>query len=270
MLPSAAVFLLIFVAPLSYFFILSFWRVQAYQLETAATFDNYIRVFDTYSSSIAFTFGIALLIAVVVTMVAFGFAYVVRFKAGRYGVALLFVVLITLFGGYLSKIYVWKTILGQTGILNSAIIALGLIDKPITAFLYNPVAVVITLSHYMLPLAILPIYGSLRGIDDVPLRGARDLGASRWRVFWDIILPQCQAGILVAFTLTFLFAAGDYVTPKLVGGPYTSMIGVFIQMQFGLRFNAPMGAAMAFSVIAICMVIVGLVALLVRRTFRAK
>jgi spermidine/putrescine transport system permease protein len=104
----------------------------------------------------------------------------------------------------------------------------------------------------------------------VPLRGARDLGASRWRVFWDIILPQCQAGILVAFTLTFLFAAGDYVTPKLVGGPYTSMIGVFIQMQFGLRFNAPMGAAMAFSVIAICVVMVGLVALLVRRTFRAK
>lgn len=269
-LPSVAVFLLIFIAPLSYFFVLSFWRMRAYQLEVDATLDNYVRVFDKYFDSILFTFSVALVIAAVVTLVAFGFAYVVRFKSGRYSTVLLFGVLITLFGGYLSKIYVWKIILGQSGILNSAMITLGIIDEPITAFLYNPIAVVITLSHYMLPLAILPLYGALRSIDDVPLHAARDLGASRWRVFWDIILPQCQTGILVAFTLTFLFAAGDYVTPKLVGGPYTSMMGVFIQIQFGLRFNAPLGSAMAFSIIAICAIIVGLVALVIRRTLRAR
>ena len=244
--------------------------MKSYQLVADLSLANYARVFEQYYDSLVFTFSIALIISATVTLIAFGFAFVARFKAGRYSTLLLFGVLITLFGGYLSKIYIWKTILGQSGILNSALIGLGFIETPLDAFLYNPAAVVITLTHYMLPLAILPIYGALRSIDDIPLHGARDLGASRWRVFWDIIVPQCQTGILVAFTLTFLFAAGDYVTPKLVGGPYTSMMGVFIQVQFGLRFDAPLGAAMAFSVIAICLIIVGLLALILRRFLRAR
>ena len=155
MLPSASVFLLIFVAPLSYFFILSFWRVKSYKLVADVSLANYIRVFDQYTDALLFTFGIALIISVVVTALAFGFAFVVRFKAGRFSTVLLFGVLITLFGGYLSKIYIWKIILGQSGILNSALLGLGFIDTPLGAFLYNPAAVVITLTHYLLPLAIL-------------------------------------------------------------------------------------------------------------------
>jgi len=88
-------------------------------------------------------------------------------------------------------------------------------------------------------------------VTDTPLYAARDLGASRRRVFWDIVLPQCRIGILFAFALTYLFAAGDYVTPQLVGGPYTSMIGVLIQLQFGFRFNAPLGSALAFTMMVI-------------------
>ena len=153
--------------------------------------------------------------------------------------------------------------------LNTALQAVGLIDEPITAFLYNPLAVVITLGHYTLPLAILPIYGALRSVEDVPLRGARDLSARPWRVFKEIVLPQRQTGILFSFALTFLFAAGDYVTPLLVGGPYTSMMGVIIQHQFGLRFNAPLGAAMAFTVIAVCMIIIGMLALALRQSLKA-
>ncbi len=270
LVPSTAVFLLVFVVPLVYLFLVSFWRVSGNALEPAATLDNYARVFGNYSDSLLFTFGISALIAAIVTLLSFGFAYVLRFKAGRHGLALLFVPLITLFGGYLTKIYAWKTILGQAGILNSALIALGVIDEPIPYFLYNPVAVVITLGHYTLPLAILPIYGALRGIDDLPLLAARDLGAGRWRIFRDMVLPQARLGLVVAFTLTFLFAAGDYVTPALVGGPHTSMIGVFIQSQFGLRFNPPLGAASAFTVIALCIVVVAFVALLVRQGLRAR
>src|SRR5690606_28112011 len=116
--------------------------------------------------------------------------------------------------------------------------------------------------------AILPIYGALRSVEDAPLRGARDLGASPARVLWDIVLPQCRNGILIAFSLTFLFAAGDWVTPKLVGGPYTSMIGTFIEYQYGSRFNAPLGSAMAFTVIALCVLVVAGMALLLRRVLR--
>ena len=269
-MPSLAIFVLIFTAPLLYFFVVSFWRKDRFDLVPDFILDNYIETIDEYSRPLLFTFGMALTIALVTTLLAFCFAYVIRFKAGRFAMPLLFVALVTLFGGYLSKVYVWKTILGQIGLLNSALIALGVIDEPITLFLYNPVAVVITLTHYMLPLAILPIYGSLRSIDNAPLKGARDLGAGPFRVLWDLVLPQCRIGILVAFALTFLFAAGDWVTPKLVGGPYTSMIGTFIEYQYGSRFNQPLGSAMAFTVIGLCIVIVGAVALLLRWSLRPR
>lgn len=268
--PSLAIFAVVFAIPLVYFFVVSFWRKEGFAKVPALIPDNYVRVADEYVRPLAFTFGIALLIGVITTLLAFCLAYAIRFKAGRFAAPLLFAVLLTLFGGYLSKVYVWKTILGQIGLLNSALIALGLIDEPITVFLYNPVAVVITLTHYLLPLAVLPIYGSLRSIDDVPLRSARDLGAGPFRVVWDIVLPQCRIGLLVAFALAFLSAAGDWVTPTLVGGPYTAMIGTFIEYQYGSRFNQPLGSAMAFTVIAISVATVGAAALLLRRGFRPR
>jgi len=270
LLPSAAVFALVFAAPVIYLFIVSFWRKDRFGMVPDATLHNYAETFDEYSGSLIFTFGMALVVAVVTVLLAFCFAYVVRFKAGRYGVLLLFVSLITLFGGYLSKIYVWKTILGETGILNTALLLSGILDKPTTAFLYNPIAVVITLTHFMLPLAVLPIYGSLRAIDDAPLRAARDLGATPRRVFLDIVLPQCRSGIVAAFALAFLIASGDWVTPNLVGGPYTSMIGTFLEFQYGSRFNRPLGSAMAFVVIGFCLVIVAVVAASVRATLKPR
>jgi len=268
--PSTGVFLACFVVPLGYFFILSFYRIVSYQLQPAFTAENYVTVWTDYFASVSFTFSVAIVIALFVTVIGFGFAYYIRFRAGRFGLPLLFVALITLFGGYLTKIYVWKTILGQTGLLNAALMTLGLTDAPIRLFLYNPVAVVISLGHYLLPLAILPIYGSLRNIADTPLRGARDLGASPWRVFRDIVLPQARIGILFAFALAFLFAAGDYVTPLLVGGPHTSMLGVLIQLQFGMRFNAPVGSAMAFTAIAICVLVIAAFNLILRQALRVR
>lgn len=269
-MPSGVVFLLLFVGPLAYFLVLSFWTSRAYRLVPAFTLDNYLEVFAEYSLPLAFTFVVALATSALVVALAFAFAYLCRFRAGRYGTALLFVALITLFGGYLTKIYVWKTILGSQGVLNSALMELGLIAEPIKAFLFNPFAVILTLTHYTLPFAVLPIYGALRAVDDVPLEAARDLGASNSRVFWQIVVPQCRLGIVSAFMLTFLFVAGDYVTPKLVGGPYTSMIGVFIQSQFGHRLNQPLGSAMAFSVIAICVVTIVVVSFALRRALRPK
>jgi len=174
LLPSLAIFTLIFAVPLIYFFVVSFWIKSDIVLVPAFTLANYFTVFEEYSRPLVFTFGMAILIAVVTTVLAFVLGYVIRFKAGRYSLPLLFVVLITLFGGYLAKVYMWKTILGQTGILNSALLLLGLIDQPIRAFLFNPIAVVITLTHYLLPLAVLPIYGSLRSVEDGPLRSAQD------------------------------------------------------------------------------------------------
>ncbi len=248
--PAFGVFTLFFVAPVIYFFVLSFWRVRLYKLSPDFSWVNYAKALERYVPIYQLTFSVALAVALTCVMLGMLYAGFVRFKAGRWSVVLLFIPLMTLFGGYLVKIYAWKTILGINGILNGALLSTGLIDEPMTALFYSPLAVAITLVYFLLPFAILPIYASMRGIEDIELDAARDLGAGPLRRFSDIIVPRCRAGIVSAFIICFLLTVGDYVTPILVGGKI-SMIGNMITPQFGQKFDWPLGAAMSFVTLAI-------------------
>lgn len=255
--PSAAVFAALFVAPFVYFLVMSFWRKQRFTIERDFNLDNYVAAVTDENLEIGIqTLWIAFAVALLTTVLGFLYAYIVRFKAGRWGNALLFVALITLFGGYLMKIYAWKTILGTEGVLNTAFQTLGLIAEPISALLYSPGAVIVTLTHFLLPFAILPIYGTLRGISDIELDAARDLGAGPVQRLAGIIVPRCRTGITVAFLFAFLIAAGDYITPQLVGGKLT-MTGNMIALQFGQRFNWPLGAAMSYMVLTTALFVIG-------------
>lgn len=250
-LPAGLIFLLFFLGPFAYFMVMSFWSVSLYKLRRDFTFVNYLDIYNDYLYSLSYTFAIALVIALITTAVAFAFAYLVRFRAGRYGTPLLFVTLLTMFGGYLVKIYAWRTILGTTGILNTGLEGLGIIDEPLPWLLYNAGAVVVTLTHFLVPFAVLPIYGSLRNISEAQLASARDLGAKSGRTLRDIVLPQCQTGMTVAFMLAFFIAAGDYVTPRLVGGTSTSMVGNFVENQFITALDAPQGSALAVAILIV-------------------
>src|SRR5882724_3639936 len=157
LVPAGLIYAGVFVAPLLFFFVISFWSVKSRILRPDFTFKNYVATWAQYWDSMANTMAVALMIAAVTTLLAFGFAYAVRFKAGKLEGPLLFLALITLFGGYLVKIYAWKSILGRDGILNQALVELGLVDQPVDALLYNTNAVIITLTYFLLPFAILPI-----------------------------------------------------------------------------------------------------------------
>ena len=252
--PAALLFLLLFAVPLGYFFVLSFWEVEFYRLAPGFTLANYAQALTRYPEVALATAGLALATAALTTALGFAYAALVRFAPGRLGQPLLFLAMLTLFGGYLTKIYAWKTILGNEGLLNSALLALGLVERPVEVLLYSPGAVVVTLVHLLLPFAILPIHGAMREVADIELEAARDLGARRWMVLRDVLLPRCRLGIIGAFAATFLLAAGDYVTPTLVGGKMT-MIGNLIAPQFGQFFNWPLGAAMSFLVLALALLL---------------
>jgi spermidine/putrescine transport system permease protein len=267
LLPAVLVFAGAFVVPLLYFLVISFWSVRARIMRPDFTLKNYVATWVDYYDAMASTLLIALAIGTLTTMLAFGFAYAIRFKCGRFEAPLLFLALITLFGGYLVKIYAWKSILGREGILNQALTGLGIIDQPLDALLYSVNGVVITLTYFLLPFAILPIYGNLRAISPTTIEAARDLGAGRWAVMRDIILPQCDKGIVIAFVFAFLITAGDYVTPRFVGGG-AAMMGHFIELQFSLGFNWPMGSAMAFTVMAVSLALVVLLRSLLVRSLR--
>ena len=103
---------------------------------------------------------------------------------------------------------------------------------------------------------------ALRNLAAAFPEAARDVGARPHQAFRDVVYPLARPGILAAFTLSFLVAAGDYVTPRFLGGPYTAMIGDFIEQQFSLRFDWPMGSAMSFSVLGASMLVVLAVAAL--------
>lgn len=254
--PSLAVFVTLFVAPFAYFFLMSFWKKQRFTIEREFNLDNYYAAVTDENLEIGInTLIVAVSVALTTTILGFIYAWIVRFKAGNWGKALLFVALVTLFGGYLMKLYAWKTILGNEGVLNTALQTLGLIDEPIAALLYSPGAVIVTLTHFLLPFAILPIYGSMRSISDIEMEAARDLGARPWQVLAGIIVPRCRAGIVTAFLFAFLIAAGDYITPQLVGGKLT-MTGNMIALQFGQRFNWPLGAAMSFVVLTTALFVI--------------
>ena len=262
--PALLILAGLFAAPLAWFLAISFWSVRARMMRPDLTLKNYVATWTDYGDTLAATLLIALAIGLLTTLVAFGFAYVIRFKAGRWGNALLLVTLITLFGGYLVKIYAWKSILGRDGILNLALIGLGLIDEPLGIFIYNANGIVVTLTYFLLPFAVLPVYGNMRAIRDVTIEASRDLGASPGQTMRRVILPQCERGIVAAFTLTFLISAGDYVTPRFVGGG-AAMMGHFIETQFSIGFNWPMGSAMAFTVMAVSLLLVLALRALFRR-----
>jgi spermidine/putrescine transport system permease protein len=261
--PALAVWLVLFVVPATYFVVISFWSVRARVMRPDFTGKNYIATFRDYGDVLVNTLAIALAVALITTALAYAFAFAIRFRAGRWGNALLMVTLVTLFGGYLVKIYAWKSILGRDGVINSALLALGLIDQPLTAFIYSTNGVIVTLTYFLLPFAILPIYGAMRAIPDSLVEAARDLGAGRLRSALDVVLPLSERGISVAFLLTFLITVGDYVTPRYVGGG-ASMMGHFIETQFSFGFNWPMGSAMSFTIMTASLAVF----LLARALFR--
>lgn len=258
LLPAAVIYGGLFVAAAVYFFMLSFWSVKSFRVVPGFTLNNYIKAFTTHLGSGETTLLIAFAIATTATVLGFYYAWIIRFRAGRWAPALLFIALITLFGGYLMKIYAWKTMLGSDGAINSALLAIGLIDRPFETLIYSPTAVIITLTHFLLPFAILPMVAALRGIADAEIESARDLGAGSWPVLRDVIIPRARTGIMASFALCFLISVGDYFTPLLVGGKM-AMVGQLIAPQFGTYFNWPLGSAMSFGILAVSLAVLALV-----------
>jgi len=253
--PSLLIFTGLFIAPTLYFLLVSFWRFESYELIREFNLDNYREVAADYLRLGIYTLVIAGIISLLAVTLGFVYAYVARFNAGRFGSVMLFVALISLFGGYLMKVYAWRTILGMEGIINNALLASGIVTEPVTWLLYNPPSVVLTLTNFLFPFAMLPIFASMQSIQDSELESARDLGAPWTAILFDHVVPRCKTGIITGFALCFLISCGDWVTPVLVGGRMT-MLGNLIAAQFGEFLNWPLGAAMSFSLLAAAFLVV--------------
>ena len=266
--PAAGFYVLFFVVPMGSLFVLSFWHAQGFDIVPALSLENYAKIATSplYRSILLRTVGVGLTTAAVTVPVAFALAYLMRFVFQRRAQIILQLVLISLFSGYLVRIYAWRTILGKQGLLNSTLTWLGLIDRPLEFLIYSKFAVIVTLAGLLLPLAVLPIYASMSNISRDHLEIASDLGSRRLHLVRTILIPMALPGIGTAFAFTFLLAAGDFVTPNLVGGSQGIMIGNVIADQFrGTGANWPLGAALAFVTVCCVMLIVIAVTRLLRK-----
>lgn len=259
-LAPATIFLLVFlVGPLAIFFVYSFWVTRSYQLISDWTVENYREGLTQSLYHVLFwnTIRIALVASVVTTGLAYVYAHLLRFQLRRYETALLFVVVVALFSGYLVRIYAWRTILGDEGIINEGLVRAGIVDRPLSFLLFSRPAAVVVLVNFLIPLAVLPISAALQNVDDDEIEAARDLGASAFQAFRRVTLPRAWHGVFAAFAFTFVIAAGDYVTPQLVGGTSGAMIGRAIADKFGVTFAWPLGASLSFLTLLYVLVIIG-------------
>ena len=152
---------------------------------------------------------------------------------------------------YLLRVFAWKVVLAYNGVLNSVLTGSGLLSAPTSAFLNTPSAVVLTLAHAYAPFAILPIFVALDTMPKSLLEAAADLGARPITAFRRVVLPWSMTGVLSGALVVFVPTVGDYVTPALVGGPQSTMIGSLIQAQFGKANDWPFGAALSVSLIVL-------------------
>lgn len=268
--PAMAVMIAFVVAPLVVFAIYSLWKLREFQIVSEWNLDNYSEAVSSsvFRSLLWNTVKIAGMVAIATVTIAYVFAHVLRFHLRRWQEPLLFLVIVASFSGYLVRIYAWRTILGEGGVINKALQEVGLIGHPVSFLLFNRFAAVIVLSNFLLPLAVLAIYSGLQGVKDSELEAARDLGAGAGQTFRRVTLPLAWPGIYAAFALCFIFAAGDYITPQLVGGTSGTMVGVIIANAFNAQFNWPQGAALSFVMLAVVLVVLGLVRVVGNRVLR--
>jgi spermidine/putrescine transport system permease protein len=251
--PASLYYVLFFALPMLGLFVLSFWRAKGFDLIPAFTLDNYAKIWASalHRTLLVRTIAIGLATSAIVVPIAFALAYAMRFVFSRWANLILQLALISLFSGYLVRIYAWRTILGKQGLLNSTLEWLGLIEAPLDFLIYSNFATIVTLTGLLVPLAVLPLYAAMANISREHLDVARDLGSRRWHLIRTILIPLAMPGIRTAFAFAFLLSAGDFVTPALVGGTSGVMIGNVIADQFrGIGSNWPLGAALAFVTMA--------------------
>lgn len=272
--PATIYILVFFITPIAVFFVYSFWSVSQWEIIKEWTFDNYYTVLTSpvFTLLIFRSIVIGLVTATLSVIVVYPLAYAMVFKFEKYRDLILFLLAISLFSNYLVRIYAWKSILSSNGLVNYLATQMGLVNGPMHYLIYSQWGVVVVLLNVYIPFATLPIYSSLLNVERETIDAAADLGAGPFRTFCRITLPLSISGVIVSFLFIFLLAAGDFVTPQLVGGKSGMMIGNAVATQFGIVCNWPLGSAMVFSTIGIIAAILaaGFLLLQVVRKARRK
>ncbi len=244
-LPAYIYLLTFFVAPLGFVVTYSFarrgnsgraelgdWTLEAYR----RLGDPLVR--DVILRSVV----LATLTTVLCLVLAYPLALFMATRRPHWRNAMLVMVMIPFWSNFLVRNYAWRVLLGNNGPIARLTEALGL---GTTRILFTPTAVVLGLVYSFLPFMILPLYSSIERIDINLVEASRDLYGSGWQTLRRVLVPLSMPGVIGGSTLVFVPSLGAYVTPEILGGAKTTMLGSYIVTQFGAARNWPAGSALS-------------------------
>ncbi len=218
---------------------------------------NYLAVFsdsapgntiyvDAYKTSLKY----ALLTTLFCLLVGYPFAYFLARAKASIRPALLMLVMLPFWTSFLLRVYAWKGILADQGVLNNLLLWLGIINQPLV-MLYTDVSMLVGMTYVYLPFMILPLYANLVKMDMRLLEAAHDLGASAWKAFWLVTVPLSKSGIVAGCMLVFIPAVGEFVIPSLLGGAENIMIGRVVWDEMFSSNNWPRAASVSVVMIVV-------------------
>jgi putative spermidine/putrescine transport system permease protein len=258
--PPVGAFVFVYVAALVALFVSALWTVNSFtgELVHQWTWANFSQLWHVGAYHVIARRTILIAAAVTVTdaIIAFPFAYyMARVASSRTRAVLFVLVLLPLWASYLARVYAWRLILDNDGVLNWTLRKVGL---PAANISYTNTAVWIVFSYIWLPFMILPVYAALERIPHSYIEASRDLGGKGWRTLRSVILPLALPGIVAGSIFTFSLTLGDYITPLLVGGASSQFIGNVVydninqsQLPFAAAFAVvPVGVMALYLLIA--------------------
>src|SRR5260221_3837362 len=198
-------------------------------------------------------------------MFGYPVAYFLASLGGRKKYVFLMLLLVPLLMSYVIKIYAIRSILGGNGFLNRFLMTTGIVQEPLTIFVFNLNAVLLALTALLIPFAVLPIFLSLEKLPRNLLDASADLGATELQTFLRVVLPLSLPGVIAAASFVFVLAIGDFLTPQMVGGISGFTFGRIVYSQFGTAYNWPFGSALS---VLLCGLVI--IAILIGSRFGSK
>ena len=242
-----------FVAPFLAMVVLSFAHMEGRQVVQGFDPGNYIRVFTDWSqlNALINSVQITVTVTVISVVLAWPLAAIIAWRVPpRYQRLALLLAVLPFWTSYVVRSYSWLLVLGKNGVINQALMGVGLIAEPL-ALASTRSATVIGFVHFFVMLLTLTIYANLIQLSPNYARAAADLGANGWRTFRHVILPLTLPGVITGAFLTFVLCIGDYITPQILGGNSELTLPQLIMLQMGRSGNFPMASALSVVLMAV-------------------
>ncbi|MDQ6433367.1 ABC transporter permease [Mesorhizobium sp. LHD-90] len=215
-------------------------------------FDDTVGLADAHLSIFWRSVKLSLITTLLTLGLGFPTAYFIATRPASTREVWVFLITIPFWTNLLIRTFAMQEVIRNEGILNTLMMWLGLIDRPVQ-LMYTDVAILFGMVYVYLPLMVLPLYASMEKLDFRLVEAGYDLYATRLRVLWRIIIPLVRPGIVAGSILVFIPSLGAYVTPRVLGGGKNMMLGNLIELQFGAGRNWPLGAALSITLMAIVM-----------------